>query len=199
MWELELDLRQKGVDIIAGVDEAGRGPLAGPVVAAAVILPKDILFKEKIADSKKLTPKMRERAFLEIIEKTIVGVGVVEESVIDEINILQATLMAMQKAILNLKTEPQWVLIDGTIAPQIKAGTSTIINGDNKSISIAAASIVAKVHRDRIMLDYDKQFPGYGFSRHKGYGTKIHLDALEKLGVTPIHRRSFSPVKRLLT
>ncbi|MFH1776009.1 MAG: ribonuclease HII [Candidatus Omnitrophota bacterium] len=199
MWSFENQLFVKGIHLIAGVDEAGRGPWAGPVVAAAVILPEKIRFINKIADSKKLTPKMRERAHNEICDHTTVGIGIVSEDLIDRLNILNATLLAMQQAVDNLKTKPQWVLIDGKNAPALNCQFSTIINGDDKSISIACASIVAKVRRDKIMFEYEEKYPGYDFARHKGYGTKRHLEALLKLGPSPIHRKTFAPIKRLLT
>lgn len=199
MWKFEQELFAKGITVIAGVDEAGRGPLAGPVVAAAVILPRDVVFEAKIADSKKLTQLARKRAYAEIREKAAVGIGMVGEKVIDRINILQAALLAMQQAVGNLPLRPQWALIDGPFAPKLDCATTAIVNGDNLSVSIAAASIIAKVKRDEIMDAYETEFPGYGFSRHKGYGTRGHIVAMEKLGISSIHRRSFQPVKRLLT
>lgn len=176
---------------ICGIDEVGRGPFAGPVIAAAVILPKDfdILY---INDSKKLTEKKREELFDEIIKNAVAyGIGSVPPEQIDEMNILQATYKAMQLAISNMKVEPDILLIDAVTIPDISIPQVPIIKGDEKSISIAAASIVAKVTRDRLMIAYDKIFPGYGFADNKGYGSKQHIDAIKKLGPSPIHRRSF--------
>ncbi len=184
--------------LIAGVDEAGRGPLAGPVVAAAVILdPKQPI--QGLTDSKKLSEKMREKLYAEIVAKTIsYGVGFADVQEIDTVNILQATLLAMKRAVENLTKTPSSVWIDGNCAPKIAYPTKTIIGGDLLEPCISAASIVAKVTRDRIMLDYDQKYPQYGFSAHKGYGTVLHLEALEKFGASPIHRRSFAPVKQAL-
>lgn len=177
---------------VCGIDEAGRGPLAGPVVAGAVILPRDceILY---LNDSKKLTEARREALFLEIKEKAVTyGVGIVSPGVIDEINILQATYEAMRQAVSKLSVEPDIFLNDAVIIPGIDAEKQVkIIKGDAKSISIAAASVLAKVTRDHMMEEYDKIYPEYGFAKHKGYGTKAHTDALMEYGVTPIHRRSF--------
>lgn len=190
----ERKLSNSGYSLIAGVDEAGRGPLAGPVVAGAVIL-KDFDFKEDIDDSKKLTPKKREKAYLEITEKCFVGVGIVDEKVIDEINIYRATLKAMELAIADLKVLPDYILVDGRMKLITRCPIKCIVGGDGKSLSIAAASIVAKVTRDRIMLKYHEEYPQYGFARHKGYGTSFHKEALKNHGPSPIHRFSFQPVK----
>jgi len=190
----EKRLNSQGLKLIAGIDEAGRGPLAGPVVAGAVIL-KDFNFKEDIDDSKKLSPKKREKAYGEIVEKAIVGVGIVNEKTIDEINIYRATIRAMQEAVANLKIPPEYVLVDGRMKLPTKCPIKCIVGGDSKSLSIAAASIIAKVTRDRIMIKFDSIYPQYGFARHKGYGTKFHMSALEKHGPSPIHRFSFHPVK----
>ena len=192
----EKRLNSQGLKLIAGIDEAGRGPLAGPVVAGAVIL-KDFDFKEDIDDSKKLSPKKRERAYREILEKAIVGVGIIDEKTIDRINIYQATIRAMREAVDNLKTKPEYALVDGRMKLPTKCPIKCIVGGDSKSMSIAAASIIAKVTRDRIMVEYDKSYPQYGFARHKGYGTKFHMKALEKHGPSPIHRFSFQPVKSI--
>ncbi|MGN0484545.1 MAG: ribonuclease HII [Lachnospiraceae bacterium] len=176
---------------ICGIDEAGRGPLAGPVVAGAVILPKDckILY---INDSKKLTEKKREELFDVIQKEAIaVGVGIVGPERIDEINILQATYEAMRAAIQNLSVQPDILLNDAVTIPQVEIPQIPIIKGDAKSISIGAASIIAKVTRDRMMLEYDKLYPQYGFAKHKGYGAKAHTDAIREYGPCPIHRRSF--------
>ncbi len=177
--------------MICGIDEVGRGPLAGPVCAAAVILPKDceILF---LNDSKKVPESRREAIYEEIMEKAIaVGIGLVEHDVIDDVNILQATYIAMRDAISQLKVAPDILLNDAVTIPEVDIKQVGIIKGDSKSVSIAAASIVAKVTRDRLMAEYDKVFPGYGFAGNKGYGTKEHIAAIKELGPTPIHRRSF--------
>ncbi|MDP2928586.1 MAG: ribonuclease HII [Candidatus Omnitrophota bacterium] len=191
----EKSLSRSGYKTIAGVDEAGRGPLAGPVVAGAVIV-KDFHFKERIDDSKKLTAKKREKAYREIFEKCDVGIGIVDEKIIDRINIYQATKTAMQIAISNLKIPPDYVIVDGKMKITTRCPIKCIIGGDSKSISIAAASIIAKVTRDRMMVEYDKQYPQYEFARHKGYGTKAHIEALKNHGPSPIHRFSFHPIKK---
>lgn len=176
---------------ICGIDEVGRGPLAGPVVASAVILPKDcdILY---INDSKKLSEKKRETLFDEIMEKAVsVGIGIVSPERIDEINILQATYEAMRIAVSKLNVKPDVLLNDAVQIPGIDAMQVPIIKGDAKSASIGAASIIAKVTRDRLMVAYDEVYPEYGFASNKGYGTAAHIEALRKIGPTPIHRRSF--------
>lgn len=178
-------------EFICGIDEVGRGPFAGPVVAAAVILPKEceILY---LNDSKKVSEKKREVLYDEIMEKAIsVGIGMVSPKVIDEINILQATFVAMREAISRLSITPNILLNDAVIIPHVDIEQVPIIKGDAKSVSIAAASIIAKVTRDRMMIEYDKEYPEYGFASHKGYGTKTHIEALQTHGVLPIHRRSF--------
>ncbi len=176
---------------ICGIDEVGRGPFAGPVIACAVILPKDCDIRY-INDSKQLSEKKREELFDEIITKaTAYGIGSVPPARIDEINILQATYEAMQKAVQNLPVQPDILLNDAVTIPGIKIRQVPIIKGDAKSISIAAASIVAKVTRDRLMVAYDKIFPGYDLANNKGYGSAKHIEAIRKLGLTPIHRRSF--------
>ena len=176
---------------ICGIDEVGRGPFAGPVIAAAVILPKDhpILY---LNDSKKLSEKKREQLYDVIMEEaTAVGIGMAGPERIDEINILQATYEAMRMAIRELKVVPDLLLNDAVTIPDVSMKQVPIIKGDTKSVSIAAASIVAKVTRDRMMVQYDEIFPGYDFAGNKGYGTKAHIEGLKKLGPTPIHRRSF--------
>ena len=198
MWELERSLFDRGIKVIAGVDEAGRGPLAGPVVAAAVIIPPDYNFVTKIADSKKLTVRQRQASFDEIKQNCEYSYSVISEQDIDRDNILNASLYAMGQALTKLKTEPEWVLVDGPHCPDIKYPCSPIINGDAKSISIASASIMAKVIRDAIMLKYDKIYPEYGFASHKGYGTKAHFKAISEYGPCPIHRKTFQPIKSLL-
>jgi ribonuclease HII len=188
--------RKAGFKHIAGIDEAGRGPLAGPVVAAALLL-KNTHFREKIDDSKKLSPKARSLAYNEIIKKAWFGLGIVDEKTIDRINIYNATRKAMEKAVKNLRVKPDFLLVDGRIKLTIPCKRSHIIKGDSKSLSIACASIIAKVTRDRLMLKYHKRFPQYNFARHKGYGTKEHIRRLRKHGPSPIHRFTFSPVKYL--
>ena len=185
----------EGFQKIVGIDEAGRGPLAGPVVAASVILkPYEII--EVVKDSKKLSSKKRIDLFNQIYEKALsVGVGIVDEDIIDEINILKATFLAMKKSLGNLNLKPDKVLIDGPYSDITIYPTDYIVNGDNISQSIAAASIIAKVTRDKIMYEYDKIFPDYKFINHKGYGTKYHIEQLELNKSTPIHRRSFKIVK----
>ncbi len=185
-------------DLICGVDEVGRGPLAGAVVAAAVILdPANPI--EGLNDSKKLTEKRRELLFVHIQEKALAyAIGRAEVEEIDRINILQASLLAMQRAVEGLALQPHHALVDGNKLPQLPCTAEAIVGGDASEACISAASIVAKVTRDREMVIMDQQYPGYGFARHKGYPTKFHLQALQDLGVTSIHRRSFAPVKRLL-
>ncbi len=182
---------RKSVKFIAGVDEAGRGPLAGPVVAAAVIFDKKTSIKE-IKDSKLLTAKKREELFIRIQEKALsIGVGIIEHTEIDKINILQATLKAMKLAVKNLSIKPNLILIDGNKSFDSKIPTRTIVKGDRKSFSIAAASIIAKVTRDRIMIELSKKHPNYLWERNKGYGTKAHIQAIRKYGYTDLHRKTF--------
>lgn len=236
----EINLIKKGYKLIAGVDEVGRGPLAGPVVAAAVAIlnlneeaarfgqmmkharkkPKrfnrlafndwdllkepelglQILFKE-VRDSKKMSAEKREKAYEILTNHPLViwGVGIVSEKAIDEINILEASLLAMKTAVNNLKKKPDFILLDGNhLLRDFPASQSAIIKGDAKVFSISASSVIAKVTRDRLLiLDYHKKYPQYGFDKHKGYGTKFHLEMLEKYGVTPAHRLSFSPVRKI--
>jgi ribonuclease HII len=176
---------------VCGIDEVGRGPLAGPVVAGAVILPKDckILY---LNDSKKLTPKKREELYDVIMEGAVsVGIGIVDNNRIDEINILQATYEAMRDAVSKLSVTPDVLLNDAVTIPGLSMKQVPIIKGDAKSVSIAAASIVAKVYRDRLMTELDSQYPGYDFASNKGYGTAAHMEGLRKLGLSPIHRRTF--------
>ncbi len=195
MRRYEKRLWIEGTEFIAGVDEVGRGPLAGPVVSAAVILPKDYCNKE-IKDSKKLTPLQRERLFSDIIDNAITyAVGCVDAQVIDKINILRATFESMYRAIDKLKFLPDHILVDGFVIPRLPIPQTGIKKGDNLCFSIAAASIVAKVFRDRIMELYDIEFPIYRFSRNKGYGTKYHIETLLKVGPCKIHRKSFKPLK----
>jgi len=193
----ERKLRKDGYELIIGVDEVGRGPLAGPVVAAAVALGEQ-RFKNRIDDSKKLSPSSREKAFYEIIRNSLFGIGIVGEKVIDRLNILEATRIAMQQAVESLlskigaaRSRHIHILVDGNIEFKTKAPLTSIIKGDAKSKSIASASIVAKVIRDRIMSLYDRIYPEYGFSQHKGYPTGLHFDRLRKFGPCLIHRMSF--------
>lgn len=181
--------------MIAGVDEAGRGPLAGPVVAAAVVLcPKGIA---GIDDSKKLTAARREELYALITARCRVGVGIASVEEIDEINILWATMLAMTRAVEALGVEPVEILVDGNRCPKWRWPSRAIVGGDALEPSIGAASIVAKVTRDRMMVEADADYPGYGWASNKGYGAPVHLDALQRLGPTPLHRRSFAPVAQL--
>lgn len=215
LWEKRAFLN--GASLVVGLDEAGRGPLAGPVVAAAVMLtPRPLTrfalprFKEKIDDSKKLLPKQRQKAFKEIAKKSIFATGLKGHGFIDKKNILKATRAAMEQAVLRLIDEfcrvnnksrreiknDICILVDGKISLNLPYKTVQIIKGDSKSLSIAAASIMAKVTRDAIMDSYDKKYPAYGFLRHKGYGTKFHMDAIKKHGPCPIHRKTFAPINK---
>lgn len=190
-YSIENEYREKGFDIICGVDEAGRGPLAGPVYAAAVILPSDCVI-EGLNDSKKLTEKKREALFDEIKEKALAyGIASADEKEIDEINILNATFLAMKRAIDSLSVRPDLALIDGNQKPHTDIEEVTVIKGDAKSMSIAAASVLAKVGRDRFMLEMAEKYPQYEFARHKGYGTKLHYEKIAQYGVCDIHRRTF--------
>ena len=197
-FEVETQLIMEGYRVVAGVDEVGRGCIAGPVTAAAVILdPKNI--PNGLNDSKKLNLKQREKAFSAIQEKCVFFVAHSTVSEIDQINILQASLLAMERAIAGLNINPDFVLIDGNKSPEdLSAKCKTIIKGDSKSLSIAAASIVAKITRDRIMSRLDKEFPGYDWSKNAGYPTKFHKSAILNIGITPHHRRSFKPVHNIL-
>jgi len=220
-WKTEKKLWEKGCNFVVGIDEAGRGPLAGPVVASAVVLKNRKLAEvgemnkkvnaksdkyelveanKLIRDSKTLSEKQRERAFKFVQKNFLVGVGICNEKTIDRINILEASFLAMKMAVIDLKKKLQEkkivLLVDGNkIIPNFTEKQKAIIQGDKKVKSIAAASIIAKVTRDKIMKEYDKKYPEYGFAKHKGYGTKIHMEALQKFGPCEIHRRSFAPVK----
>ena len=196
-FELEEAELKLGHGPVAGIDEAGRGPWAGPVVAAAVILDPDRI-PAGIADSKALEADDREAIARRLAEVAEVGVGVADVARIDRDNILNATLWAMAEAVRALPRRPQLALIDGNRAPSLRCATRTIVKGDARCLSIAAASIVAKVTRDRLMVALSRELPGYGFERHKGYGTPEHQAALDRLGVTPHHRRSFRPVQLAL-
>ena len=182
---------------IIGVDEVGRGPLAGPVISAAIILNKEKI-PEGINDSKKLSKKKREVINEELISQHSFAIGIASVEEIDKINILQASLLAMKRAVLNLNIQPQTILVDGNKLPDLEYNMYSIIKGDSKSISIAAASIIAKVYRDKLMQDLSLQYPGYYWEKNSGYGTKQHLLALNSLGVTPIHRKSFAPIYNML-
>ena len=191
MWEIEHSYLNNGIKLICGVDEAGRGPLAGPVCAAAVILPPDIEIPG-LNDSKKLSDKKRRELFPVIMEKAVAyGIGIANHQEIDEINILQATFLAMERAIAQLTVKPELALIDGNRAKDFGIPVRTVVHGDSLSASIAAASVLAKVTRDDMMLQMAQAYPGYGFEIHKGYGTKAHYQALTELGMSPIHRKTF--------
>lgn len=196
-YEIEKEYTAKGFRLICGIDEAGRGPLAGPVCAAAVILPIGTEI-EGLNDSKKLTEKKREILFSMIIEKaTAYGIGFASEQEIDEINILNATFLAMRRAVEVLGISPDLLLIDGNQKPKIGVGEEvTVIKGDAKSVSVAAASVLAKVSRDRYMLEKAQEYPQYAFEKHKGYGTKLHYEKIAEYGVSPIHRKTF--LKKIL-
>ena len=202
-FEFERVLWQKNLTRVAGVDEAGRGPLAGPVVAAAAILPAKWaqsglpLELEGLNDSKQLTQIQREKffAFLTACGEIEFAIAQTDAAQIDEINILQATHRAMNAALAQLSPQPQHALVDGRPVRTMRVPQTAIVKGDARSYSIAAASVLAKVTRDRLMREFDRQFPGYGFAEHKGYGTARHLAAIEKYGACPIHRKSFAPLK----
>ncbi len=190
-YQYEINAKNMGYKAVCGVDEAGRGPLAGPVFAAAVILPENCGI-EGLNDSKKLSEKKREALFDIIKEKAISWcVASVDEKTIDEINILQATYLAMKKAVEGLDVTADYALIDGNRMPPIEINGETVVKGDAKSMSIAAASILAKVSRDRFMLEIDKKYPQYQFAKHKGYGTKLHYEMLTEHGISPCHRMTF--------
>lgn len=182
---------------VAGIDEAGRGPWAGPVVAAAVILDAQAI-PDGIADSKALDPEMRESLYSRIVATSVIGVGIADVERIDRDNILNATLWAMSEAVAALAVQPRVALVDGNRMPRLPCAGRALVKGDALCLSIAAASIVAKVTRDRLMIEQASRWPAYGFDRHKGYGTPEHRSALERLGATPLHRRSFRPVQLAL-
>ncbi len=201
-FDEEAELKAQGYRLIAGVDEVGRGALAGPVMAAAVILPLgvDIPWLQLVRDSKQLSPKQRERVF-ELVRHAGIpfGLGSVPHATIDEVGIVQATRMAMAQAVGSLPSRPDFLLIDALSLPEVELPQKGIIRGDQLSFSIACASIMAKVSRDRQMTELDGVYPGYGLARHKGYGTRQHLQSLGQLGPCAIHRRSFAPVGKLGT
>ncbi len=198
LLKYEKDLYKNGVKLIAGVDEVGRGPLVGPVVAAAVILPINYHL-DGLNDSKKLTEKKRER-FYDILMQEAIAIGIGEASAkeIDEINIYQASKLAMMRALKNLKIKPEHVLVDAMPLKEIDIPSTSIIHGDALSLSIAAASVIAKVTRDRMMIELDKKYPEYGFAQHKGYPTKKHLEVLQKYGVLDNYRFTYGPVRDLI-
>ncbi len=199
MYRYQTLAAKKPFKLLAGVDEAGRGPIAGPVVSAAVILPEKYLL-EGINDSKKLMPKMRSKIYDQLMndKNVCIGVGISSVELIDQINILQATVQSMIQAIDNLSIKPDFILIDGLCIPKLKIPNQKVIKGDGTCLSIAAASIIAKEHRDRIMMCYDKEYSAYGFRRHKGYCTKFHIEMVKKYGPCAIHRKSFSPIKYMV-
>lgn len=197
MLEFENSIYETGKTLIAGIDEAGRGPLAGPVCAAAVILPKDLIIDE-INDSKKLTERKREKLFDVIIENAIAySIQFCGPEIIDSINIRQATHKAMEDAVNGLSVKPEHIFIDGNDNIPFDFPYTYIVKGDAKSQTVAAASILAKVSRDRLMVELDKDYPQYGFAKHKGYGTKAHMEAIQQYGVTVVHRKSFMTDKVL--
>ena len=193
----EKSLYARGIELIAGVDEVGRGPLAGPVVAAAVILPKLCKIKG-LNDSKKIPKSKHEAIYNQVMKEAVaVGIGMKDNYVIDDVNIYEATKLAMIEAIEKLNPQPEHLLIDA-MNLDLPIEQTSIIKGDANSLSIAAASIVAKVTRDKMMADYEQEFPGFAFAKNAGYGTKEHLSGIDKFGVTPIHRRSFEPIKSII-
>lgn len=198
MRQFEDEACQNGYKIIAGIDEAGRGPLAGPVVSASVVFPPGFSDPD-ITDSKKLSPKKRELLYSRITEYALfLSTGIVDNIEIDKVNILRASLNSMKISCESLLVSPDFLLIDGKFEIDTDIPQKAIIRGDSKSISIAAASIIAKVTRDRLMLEFDKQYPEYGFARHKGYPTKAHKQAILRYGATPIHRKTFKGVKEVV-
>ncbi len=195
LWTFESALSARGFTHIAGIDEAGRGPLAGPVAAACVILHKERI-PEGINDSKKLSPQKREKLFEQIMDSAVVSCALVDEKTIDAVNILEATKLAMRRAVEKMAQKPDYILIDGNFVIGCCENEQAVIGGDAKSASVAAASIIAKVTRDRLMLRIDEEYPMYGFAKHKGYGTKEHIENLLKYGPCPYHRQSF--LKKIL-
>ena len=194
LYEYENELYDKGINLIGGIDEVGRGPLIGPVVAACVILPKNYKL-EGLTDSKKLSEKKRDKFYNILMKDAVsIGIGIVDEKEIDELNIYQATKKAMAQAVDNMKIKPEHILVDA-MPLELDIPTTSIIKGDAKSITIAAASVIAKVTRDRMMYELDEKYPMYDLKHNKGYPTKNHLDALKKYGITKYHRLSYGPVK----
>lgn len=198
LYKYEKELWNQGINYIAGVDEVGRGPLIGPVVTACVVLPKDFVL-EGLTDSKKLSEKKRDEYYDYIMEHALsVSVGMMDEKVIDEVNIYEATKLAMYKAIEESKIKPEHVLIDAMKLEDLTVPSTSIIKGDAKSISIAAASVIAKVTRDRMMIELDEKYPMYGFKSHKGYPTKKHIEAIEKYGLIEGYRKTFKPISEIV-
>jgi ribonuclease HII len=198
LYKYERELYDKNINYIGGVDEVGRGPLVGPVVAACVVLPKDFKL-EGLTDSKKLTEKKRDMFYSYIKEHALgVGIGIIDEKEIDRINILEASKKAMIEAINNVKCKIEYVLVDGNMKLNIDIPYLSIVKGDSKSISIAAASVIAKVTRDKMMYELNEKYPMYEFDKHKGYPTKRHLELLSKYGVIDKYRKSYKPVKDLI-
>lgn len=194
LYQYEKELWNNGINLVGGIDEVGRGPLIGPVVTSCVILPKNFIL-EGLTDSKKLSEKKRDKFYDIIMEKAIcVGIGIVSSDVIDEINIYEATKVAMKQAVDNMKIKPEHILVDA-MPLSLDIPTTPIIKGDSKSITIAAASVIAKVTRDRMLIELDKKYPMYDLKHNKGYGTKKHLEALKEYGITKYHRLSYSPVR----
>lgn len=194
----ERDLYREGYRLIAGVDEAGRGPLAGPVVAAACLIPQNAQL-DGIKDSKVLSPRVRKKLFWKIVGEAMVGVGVASEREIEQLNILNASLLAMRRAVLALSVTPDLILVDGNRTLDLPLPQIAVVRGDAKLISVGAASIVAKVTRDEMMELYDGEYPEYGFKQHKGYPTPAHIAILEERGPSPIHRKTFRPVARFIS
>ncbi len=195
-YSYEIQAHEKGYKVVCGIDEAGRGPLAGPVFAAAVILPENYSHPV-LNDSKKLSEKKRDEVYDDIIKDAVsYSVGIATEKEIDEINILNATFLAMRRAVEGLDVKPDFAYIDGNQYPKTGVKEETIVKGDGKCISVAAASIIAKVSRDRFMLEIGEKYPEYQFNKHKGYGTKLHYEMIEKYGVSDVHRKSF--LKKIL-
>lgn len=198
LYKYEKELWNSGINYVAGMDEVGRGPLIGPVVTACVILPHDFVLKG-LTDSKKLSEKKREEYYSYIKEHAIsIGIGMMDEKVIDEVNIYEATKLAMYQAVKNCKVKPEHVLIDAMKLDQLEMPSTSIIKGDSKSISIAAASVIAKVTRDRMMIELDKKYPMYGFKSHKGYPTKKHIEAIITYGLIDGYRKTFRPIKDIV-
>lgn len=198
LYQYEKELWKNGINLIAGMDEVGRGPLIGPVVTACVILPKDFVL-EGLTDSKKLSEKKREEFYDYIMEHAInVGIGMMDEKVIDEVNIYEATKLAMYQAVEKSKVKPEHVLIDAMKLDKLEMPSTSIIKGDAKSISIAAASVIAKVTRDRMMIELDKKYPMYGFKSHKGYPTKKHIEAIKEYGLIDGYRKTFKPISEMV-
>ena len=197
-FNFEMAARAQGLDLVCGIDEAGRGPWAGPVVAAAVILtPENIPIG--LADSKTLSRRRREKLYDEILSKAFVGVGCAKVAEIDDLNILAATMLAMRRAVTKLGKTPHYAIVDGNRAPDLPCGVECLVKGDERCMSIAAASIIAKVTRDRKMVALAKKYPGFGWERNFGYGTAEHKEGLARLGPNKMHRRSFSPIQKFLS